>query len=205
MILGRDLLEALGLIINFNDHTMTWEEATIPMKDYGSIPTLQAAGTSCDEIFMTDIENDVAARMTRILDGKDEKADLRKVSSESTHITEQEQSRLLAVLRRYKNIFDGGLGLWKTTPVKLELKPDASAYHARPFPIPRSCKETTRKEIACLCSIGVLEKCNDSEWGAPTFIIPKKNRTIRFISDFRELNKRLKRTPFPIPRINDLI
>ena len=36
MILGRDLLETLGLIINFHDHTMTWEEATIPMKDYGT-------------------------------------------------------------------------------------------------------------------------------------------------------------------------
>ena len=37
MILGRDLLEALGLIINFHDHTMTWDEATIPMKDIGSL------------------------------------------------------------------------------------------------------------------------------------------------------------------------
>ncbi len=39
MILGRDLLEASGLVINFNDHTMTWDKATFPMKEYGSQPT----------------------------------------------------------------------------------------------------------------------------------------------------------------------
>ena len=147
-----------------------------------------------------------STRMTRILDAKYEKADLAKVVADSKHRTTDKQSRLLAVLRRYKKIFDGGLGLWKTMPVKLELQPDAvPIYHARPYPIPRSRKATTRKEIEHLCSIGVLEKCNDSKWGAPTFIIPKKNGTVRFISDFRKLNKRLKRKPFPLPKIQDLM
>jgi hypothetical protein len=184
---------------------MTWDEATIPMKEYGSISTLHAADTYCDEIFTTDIENEVTTQMTQILDAKYEKADLAKVVADSEHLTTDEQSKLLAVLRRYEKIFDGGLGLWKTTPVKLELKPDAVPYHARPYPIPRSREATTRKEIERLCSIGVLKKCNDSEWGAPTFIIPKKNGTVRFISDFRELNKRLKRKPFPLPKIQDLM
>jgi hypothetical protein len=64
------------------------------------------------------------------------------------------------------------LGHWKTKPVKLDLKPDAYQYHAQPFPIPQSREETSGKEIDRLCKLGVLEKCNDSEWGAPTFIMP---------------------------------
>ena len=36
--------------------------------------------------------------------------------------------------------------------------------------------------------IRVLKKINNSQWTAPTFIIPKKNCTVRFISDFREQN-----------------
>ena len=56
-----------------------------------------------------------------------------------------------------------------------------------------------------MCQIGVLKKVNRSEWAAPTFIIPKKDGTVRFISDFRELNKRIKRKPFPIPKIQDLM
>ena len=52
---------------------------------------------------------------------------------------------------------------------------------------------------------GVLKKVNCSQWAAPNFVIPKKNQTIRFISDFRELNKRIKRKPFPIPKIQELL
>jgi hypothetical protein len=29
----RDLLGELGMIMNFNDHTVTWDTDTIPMKD----------------------------------------------------------------------------------------------------------------------------------------------------------------------------
>jgi hypothetical protein len=33
MIMGRDLLGELGIIMNFNDHTVTWNADTIQMKD----------------------------------------------------------------------------------------------------------------------------------------------------------------------------
>jgi hypothetical protein len=33
MIIGRDLLGELGIIMNFNNHTVTWDTDTIPMKD----------------------------------------------------------------------------------------------------------------------------------------------------------------------------
>jgi hypothetical protein len=50
-----------------------------------------------------------------------------------------------------------------------------------------------------------LKRCSDYEWAAPTFIIPKKNGTVRFISDFRRLNKELKRKPYPIPKIAQML
>jgi hypothetical protein len=43
------------------------------------------------------------------------------------------------------------------------------------------------------------------KWAAPTFIIPKKNGTVRFISDFRKLNEMLKRMPYPIPKIAQML
>ena len=50
-----------------------------------------------------------------------------------------------------------------------------------------------------------MEKCSDSEWASPTFIIPKKNGTVRFITDLRQVNKRIVRKPFPIPKISDVM
>ena len=51
----------------------------------------------------------------------------------------------------------------------------------------------------------MLKQINDSKWAIPTFIISKKDATVRFISDFHELNKCIKCKPFPIPKIQDLL
>ncbi len=53
-----------------------------------------------------------------------------------------------------------------------------------------------------MCKLGVLERQPASEWALPSFIIPKKDRTVRFLHDFWEVNKRLVKTPFPIPKIS---
>jgi hypothetical protein len=37
------------------------------------------------------------------------------------------------------------------------------------------------------------------------FTIAKPDKTLRSLADLRELNKRIKRKPFPIPKINDLL
>jgi predicted aspartyl protease len=86
MIIGRDLLQEIGFIIDFNDYTMTWDEATIPMKEYNSLPTLEAVDAYCDELFSSDVDHEVTLRMTRILDAKYEKADLTRDPREREHL-----------------------------------------------------------------------------------------------------------------------
>ena len=63
-------------------------------------------------------------------------------------------------------------------------------------------KSTVKKEVNRLIEIGVLKKINNSQWAAPTFIIPKINGTVRFISDFRES---IKIKHFPIPKHSTFI
>ena len=46
---------------------------------------------------------------------------------------------------------------------------------------------------------------NHSPWAAPTFIVPKKDKSVRIVSDFRRLNMQIKRTPYPLPHINDML
>ena len=72
--------------------------------------------------------------------------------------------------------------------------------------MPRIHKEEMfRKEIYRLIKLGVLQEVRESEWGASTFIIPKKKNTMRFISDFRKLNTMIKRKPYPIPVIGEIL
>jgi hypothetical protein len=66
-------------------------------------------------------------------------------------------------------------------------------------------EETVQKEADWLCREGVLAKDSNSDWAVPTFIIPKKEGTLRFVTDFRQLNKAIKQKPFPIPNIQDIL
>ena len=43
--------------------------------------------------------------------------------------------------------------------------------------VPRINKLTFKKELMRLVEIGVLERVQESEWGTPVFIIPKKEGT----------------------------
>jgi hypothetical protein len=209
MIIGRDLLDALGLDMSFRDQTITWDGATVPMKDHEFIHS-PLNGTSEKFYWHQDLQESEALqaatnRLKKILDAKYEKADLHEICRACTHLSTAEQDKLLTVLRKHEILFDGTLGRWEGRPCDIELKPGATPYHARPFPIPRVHEQTLKMELERLCQIGVLKKINHSEWAAPTFIVPKKDGTVRFISDLREINKRILRKPYPIPHIQDLL
>ena len=145
------------------------------------------------------------ARTKRILDAHYEAADFEAILSSCQNLNAQQKQELKGLLEEFKELFDGTLGSWKDQQINIETKEGAKPYHAKAFPIPKSREETFKKEIARLCQLGVLRKVNHSEWAAPAFIIPKKDGSVRFISDFRELNLRIKRKPYPIPKISDLM
>jgi hypothetical protein len=51
MIIGRDLLGELVIIMNFNDHSVTWDTDTIPMKDRNTC-TLSSVETLIEMMFI---------------------------------------------------------------------------------------------------------------------------------------------------------
>ena len=53
--------------------------------------------------------------------------------------------------------------------------------------------------------IGVLKWEEDSEYGSPSFGIPKTDGRIRFITNFIGVNKLLKQNPWPLPKISTIL
>ena len=62
-----------------------------------------------------------------------------------------------------------------------------------------------KKELHHLVDIGVLLPVRDTEWGSPTFITPKSDSTVRWVSDLRELDKVVKKTQYTLPIITDVL
>ena len=201
MIIGRDLLKILGIDPCFSDETIKWPKlhAEIPMKRIDA--TVETAFYVQEPAGL----NQEVDRMSHILDAKYSKADLHQVAQEATGLTEAQKVQLERLLLEYETTFDGTLGTWEGDPYKIQLREDVKPFHARPFSVPKAYERTLKLEIERLCKIGVLKRVNRSEWASPSFIIPKKDGTVRFINDFREVNKRIKRMPFPIPKIQDLL
>ena len=78
-----------------------------------------------------EVITEATERIKTILDAKYEKADLREVAEEATHLNKEEQNKLHQLLTKYEDLFDGSLGKWKMDAYDVELRPDATPYHLR--------------------------------------------------------------------------
>ena len=204
MILGMDLMVELGIFINTRDKVIEWEDNVVPLKARGQLNQV-----GIEALYHMSVEAPILqqaeARQKRILDADYSKVDLQEFMDELTYLSTEERQQLLRCLQSHPTLFGGGLGQLNIKPVHLELKEGARPYHAKPYPIPKAYEQTTKKEIDRLCKIGVLERNHDSEWAAATFIQPKKTGDVRVLTDLRRLNAALKRKPYPLPKISDLL
>jgi hypothetical protein len=142
--------------------------------------------------------------LTEILPAEYKPVNIEDVIKEQTHLSVEEKEQLQNVLFEFQDLFKGQCGKYNGDPVSLELIPGSKPYYGKPFSIPKAYEQVTKDEIKRLESLEILKPIASSEWAAPTFIIPKKNNTVRVITDFRGLNKCLVRKPYPIPKIPNI-
>jgi hypothetical protein len=118
---------------------------------------------------------------------------------------QRKDKTLLGVLSKHAKLFNGTLGRYPREKIHLEVDPKAIPHRSRAYPIPHTHLRLFQDELERLVSIGVLEPQGRAEWISGSFLIPKKDSTVRWISDFRALNKAIKRKVYPIPRIQDIL
>jgi len=144
-----------------------------------------------------------------IADAQYAKADLESIARSQKQLNSFQQDELLEALKKFEDLFQGNLGVWPDTEIGATLVGGATPYHCqRPMRIPHAHYSTLKKEIDCLVSIGVLEEVDGNTagpWCSPSFIIPKKDGTVRFITDYREVNRRIVRKPWPMSHIAHLL
>ena len=144
-------------------------------------------------------------RLSSILNAKYSACDLPEYVARQGHLDKKEQQSLLMLLENFSTLFHRSLGKWEGEPYHIQLREGTTPYHGRPYTVPKAYEQTLKLELDRLVRIGVLKKVNCLEWAFPSFIIPKKNGTMRFINDLRELNKCIKCMPYPLPKIQEML
>jgi len=210
VILGSDFLTKAGIILDYERGEVRWLGLTLPMRPKDSLDDSQFiqmyekySSQKLDEYMGEDWLDAYLA--VAIKDAKYERADIQEVVDNCAHLSDEQKLDLYNLLKKHEKLFDGTLGVYPHKKVHIDIDKTAEPKHARAYPVPRIHLETFKKELQHLVEIGVLSKQGCSEWASPTFIIPKKDGRVRWISDLRALNKVIKRRQYPLPIINDIL
>jgi hypothetical protein len=206
IILGRDLLRATGLDLHYSASQFTWDNISIDMVPSGywtqeKITSIAKSwDTATQKVWAT---NEV--HVAEFLPAKYKPADINAIVEQQTHLTFDEREHLHNVLLDFESLFQGTCGKYTGDPDSLELIPGSKPFFGKSFSIPKAYEQVTKNEIQRFQDLGLLLPIASSEWAAPTFIIPKKDNTVRGITDCRGLNQCLVRKPYPIPKIPDIL
>ena len=70
-------------------------------------------------------------------------------------------------------MYEGAIRTLNIEPVHFELKPNATPFHAKPFPIPKAYENLTKEECGWFEKDTIWHHTLDSVWAAPSFIVLK--------------------------------
>ncbi|KAK9688529.1 RNase H-like domain found in reverse transcriptase [Popillia japonica] len=71
----------------------------------------------------------------------------------------------------------------------------------RYYPISPAMQRIVNAELDKLLEQDIVERSN-SPWSSPILLIPKKDKTYRFVVDYRKLNKVTEKDAYPLPYIS---
>ena len=202
-IVGREILK-LGFILDHAHSRIIWDGLSIPMTVQASVTPSTPTVThfSCP---LTFTEN-YTAGTKKIQQAKCESISPMEVASQCAHFSKQEQSQIQNLLQKFPTLFSGQLGQYNKSRFTLELiNPDTVPIFCKPYPIAQAHMQVFLQELKHIIDKGVLEQVPRSKWAFPTFIIPKKDGRVRWVSDFRKLNKFVKRPRYFLPSIPEIM
>lgn len=147
-IIGIKTLHEWGVLLNFRDRLLDIDGIARPMKHKDDFKDRQQLYNIYNEATEPLCTKEETARTVRILDANYEAADFDKIVEENCqHLSKEQRSLLLNLLKKHETMFSGELGEWKGDDVHFELKPNVKPYRGKWFPVPQIHKATIMTEL----------------------------------------------------------
>ncbi len=124
LIIGKQTFHDTGAVLDFKERTITIDDIILPMKNINNLQLkpsisrmLKLNSSFAQELAGT---RNTTKRIMEILDAKYDEADLPSiVKNNCAHLSTSHCNLLLALLLKFKELFDGTLGERKLPPVSL--------------------------------------------------------------------------------------
>ena len=164
LIVGIETLAKGGTVLGFQEHTIQINHEVIAMRPYTSLAQkyhmrVKAFKTNDmyvppstgmfarDNLDKPSSTQNATKRALEILDADYEKANIPEVTKDTCgHLSSIEHSKLLRLLTKYEELFDGTLVYFDTDPVRFDLRLGTKAYHGKLYPVPQSQKAVFKKK-----------------------------------------------------------
>ncbi|UYV84377.1 hypothetical protein LAZ67_X001970 [Cordylochernes scorpioides] len=124
----------------------------------------------------------------------------------SDDLSEEQQSQIFSILKRYDKIFDKNNESVKQTSLakhKIETGNHQPIKH-RPYRVSPTERQAIQTEVDKMLDAGIIRH-SESPWSSPVILVKKKDGNWRFCVDYRRLNKVTKKDVYPLPRIDDTL
>eukprot|EP00253_Pinus_taeda_P002517 PITA_02517 len=148
--------------------------------------------------------------VTFVVNSKIVEIELGKTLNINANLTSEQETKLIHMLRKYKEAF-----AWDYPDMK-GIDPQLCTHNiyierdARPIRQPQRrlnphLKEVVKAELQKLLDVNFIYPISDSKWVSPLVVVPKKNGKWRICVDYRELNKATQKDHFPLPFIDQVL
>eukprot|EP00978_Attheya_sp_CCMP212_P013615 scaffold34177_cov35-Attheya_sp.AAC.2 len=144
VILGRDFLEATGIVLDFSKKKVIWDELSVAMKPLIMIDNGREA--SYNAMMMTDLINEETEYLfeadcyhqtcdkTDIQPSDYHKVEIDDVVTKCTHLSESQKGKMKQMLSKFSLLFNGELKKYTGKKIYLDVRPDAKPPHIKePF------------------------------------------------------------------------
>ncbi|POM75877.1 LOW QUALITY PROTEIN: DNA/RNA polymerase [Phytophthora palmivora] len=177
MVIGRDIMTALSLVVDFGSGRVRWDGSEMKINTSNQEqPSSEARG-------LVEIEDECD---DELFSGEDTNpADLLP-----QHLEAALQHCYLKLLEEYHDLYCGRLERIRLPDYVLPLTTDS---HAKPYSIARSREDAARCEIKRLIDLDVVEQIYGSEAAAP------------FRAEAKRLNQFLRRSPYFVQKIREIL
>jgi hypothetical protein len=199
----------MGLIVDFKDNLMTWDNVVVAMKTYPKKPPLPNKPLIVSQMILDLVEDDLITTdeclSSDILQSKYEPSNIQQIAQGQKQLMPSQSDDLEEILLKFPKLFSGGLGKFNGEKIHLDLDATVQSVASRACAVPERHKRIFKQELDCLVQEGVLEPDTQSTWIAGTFIIPQKDGRVPWVSYFCGRNKAIKRKVYPIPIISNML